>query len=74
MNASLKDARAAKGPTAKVFGKLVGDVAVGVMRLDGDRYGLKVNLTEEPPDGVSLPSEVEGVPIRVEVVGRIRKR
>jgi len=74
MNASLKAAQAAKRRAASVFGRLVGDVAIGIMKLDEDQFGLKVNLTEEPPTGISLPDEIEGVPVKVEVVGRIRKR
>jgi hypothetical protein len=37
-------------------------------------YALKINLTSEPHQDVILPDEVEGVPVRVEVVGKIRKR
>jgi hypothetical protein len=74
MSASLKDAQAAKRQCAKVFGDLVGEVAVGIMKLGKDGFALKVNLTEAPEEGISLPSEIEGVPVKVEVVGRIRKR
>jgi hypothetical protein len=74
MSASLKDAQAAKGRAAKVFGDLVGDVAVGIMKLGEDRFGLKINLTERPADGIVLPEDIEGVPVKVEVIGRIRKR
>ena len=74
MNANLKEAQAAKSRAAKVFGDLVGDVAIGIMKLGDDRFGLKVNLTEEPAEGLSLPDEIEGVPVTVEVVGRIRKQ
>ena len=72
---SLEAARAAKQRAAEVFGPLVGDeVAVGITRLDDEGFCLKVNLTSEPGRGVTLPDEVEGVPVQVEVVGRIRKR
>jgi len=74
MKASLKDAQAAKGPAAKVFGDLVGEVAVGIMKLGDDHFGLKVNLTEKPARGIRLPDEIKGVPVKVEVVGRVRKR
>lgn len=74
MSTSLKDAQAAKGQAAKVFGNLVGEVAVGIMKLGKDNFGLKVNLTEAPAEGISLPAEIEGVPVKVEVVGRIHKR
>jgi hypothetical protein len=50
-----------------------GSVAgVGVTRVDGG-YGVKVNLQEQPPPGLTLPEDVDGVPVRVEVVGTIRK-
>jgi hypothetical protein len=74
MSTSLQDAQAAKKKCAKVFGDLVGEVAVGIMKLGRDDFGLKVNLTEAPPEGIRLPSEIEGVQVKVEVVGRIRKR
>jgi hypothetical protein len=74
MSTSLKDAQAAKGQCAKVFGDLVGDVAIGIMNLGKDGFGLKVNLTEKPAAGIALPAEISGVPVKVEVVGRIRKR
>lgn len=72
--ASLKEVRAAKSEAAQVFADLVGQVAVGVMRLADDSYGLKINLTEKPAKNVVLPQSVAGVPVKVEVVGKIRKR
>jgi hypothetical protein len=71
---TLEKARAAKGKAQQVFSKLVGDVAVGIMPIEEGRYGLKVNLTTRPTKEVSLPDEIEGVPVSVEVVGKIRKR
>jgi hypothetical protein len=72
--ASLKDARNAKTKAAKVFHDLVGDVAVGIVPLGDDLYGLKINLTSQPEEGISLPVDVDGVPVRIEVVGTIHKR
>ena len=72
-NATLEQARAAKEAALKAFDRLVKVVGVGITRID-DGYGLKINLPEEPPEDVTLPQEVNGVPIRVEVVGRPRKR
>ena len=70
-NAStLKQARAAKAKALKSLSALE-SAAVGITRIGGG-YGLKVNLEKEPKS--SLPSEVDGVPIRLEVVGRVRKR
>ncbi len=70
---TLEQARAAKAAALRHFEKLGMAAAVGVTRVDGD-YAVKVNLREPPPQGVVVPSEIEGVPIRVEVVGTIRKR
>jgi hypothetical protein len=74
MNASLKKAQAAKGRAAEVFGALVGEVAVGITKLRDGYFGLKVNLSEKPAEEISLPTEIDGVPVKLEVVGRIRKR
>ncbi len=72
---SLKSAQAAKRRAAQVFVPLVGEeVAVGITRLDDDCFCLKINLTSEPDKDVELPDEVEGVPVQVEFVGKIRKR
>jgi hypothetical protein len=75
---SLNEAKQAKAKASKVFTPLVGEVAIGIMRLGQghgqENFGLKVNLTEPPGEDVSLPTEVDGVPVKVEVVGKIRKR
>lgn len=70
---ALQRARAAKGVAEQVFSKLLGDVAIGITRIDG-AYGLKINVTEALADKVKLPDSVEGVPIQIEVTGKIRKR
>ena len=36
--------------------------------------GLKINVTKAPADTLQLPNSVEGVPVKVEVTGKIRKR
>jgi hypothetical protein len=70
---TLEQARAAKVAVLRRCEKLGIDVAAGITRADGD-YAVKVNLKERPPEGVTLPSEIDGVPIRVEIVGTVRKR
>ena len=35
--------------------------------------GLKVNLREPPQPGVTLPETLDGVPVRVEIVGTLHK-
>jgi len=57
----------------EIFGRLGVVVGVGITRIDGG-YGVKVNLREQPARGVELPQTVNGVPVRVEVTGPIRKR
>jgi hypothetical protein len=71
MNTStLEEARAAKQKALRTLGldKLG---SVGITRFDGG-YALKVNL--ENPPASPLPDEVDGVPVRIEVVGKIRSR
>lgn len=71
--ASLKVAQAAKLKACEVFESLVGEVAVGLVPMGKGLYGLKVNLTTAPDESISLPHEIQGVPVQVEVVGKIRK-
>lgn len=70
--ATLESARAAKPAAHKVFAALADVVGVGVTRV-GTGYGVKVNLRVAPAEGVVLPADIKGVPVRVEVVGTIRK-
>jgi len=69
----LDRARAAKARAHAVFSKLGDVVGVGITTI-GSQYGLKINLASPPPTSSELPTEVDGVPVRVEVVGRLRKR
>jgi hypothetical protein len=69
----LDRARAAKAHAHTVFSKLGKVVGVGITTI-GAEYGLKINLASPPPAATELPTEVDGVPVRVEVVGRIRKQ
>ena len=68
---TLDQARAAKAKAVELFSALAPVVGVGITRI-GEGYGLKVNLERKPP--TALPIEVDGVPVRVEVIGKIRKR
>lgn len=68
---TIDEARAAKAAAEKAFAHL-GVAGVGVTRI-GDGYGVKVNLREAPHAATTLPDEIDGVPVRVDVVGRIRK-
>jgi hypothetical protein len=68
---TLREARAAKAKALEVFTPKAKVVGVGVTRVD-EGYGVKVNL--EAPSDHDLPAEVDGVPVKVEVVGPVRKR
>ena len=70
---TLDEARAAKARALEVFGRKAKVVGVGITRIAGG-YGVKVNLSEPPAPDAGLPDTVEGVPVRVEVVGTIRPR
>ncbi len=70
---SIDEARSAKH---KVSGMLAGVRQVngiGITRI-GDSYAVKVNLAGQPDEPFQLPSEVDGVPVLVEVIGTISKR
>ena len=74
MNAiTISQARAAKQHALEIFSAFAEVVGVGLTRIDHG-YGLKVNLGTKPEDSAILPRDVDGVPVRVEVIGKIRKR
>jgi hypothetical protein len=70
MTATLAQARAAReAAKARLAGRRE-VTGIGVARL-GDGYAVKVNLREA---AAGVPAEILGVPVRVEVVGQVRKR
>jgi len=69
---SLQAARAAKPKALETFRKMASVCGVGITRIDGD-YGLKINLTEPPARDCKIPDRIDGVKIRVEVTGPVRK-
>jgi hypothetical protein len=69
---TLEEARAAKQKAYEAFRACAKVAGVGISRIAGG-YGVKVNLEEPAPEGVVLPDSIDGVPVRVEVVGKIRK-
>ncbi len=70
---SLEAARAAKQKALTALEGWAKVNGVGITRV-GAGYGIKVNLAAAPPPGADLPEEVDGVPMVVEVVGRIVKQ
>ena len=70
---SLPKVRAAQRKVIAQLARVPEVNGVGISR-DGDGYCLKVNLAAQPKRAVRLPQEIDGVPVRVEVVGPIRAR
>ena len=69
----LAKAQAAKRSALRRFEKLGKVTGVGITRVNGE-YALKVNLSEPVEPGTELPTDIDGVPVRVEVTGTIRTR
>lgn len=69
----LDKAQAAKRSALRRFQKLGKVTGVGITRVKGE-YALKVNLSEPVEPGTKVPTEIDGVPVRVEVTGTIRAR
>ena len=70
---SLDKAQAAKRSAIRRFQKLGKVTGVGITRVKGE-YAVKVNLSEPIAPGTELPTDIDGVPVRVEVTGTIRAR
>jgi hypothetical protein len=70
MTNTLEEAEAAKEKAKQLF---TDNVGVGITRL-GDGYAVKVNLRNPIADPKNVPESIEGVPVRFEVVGQIRKQ
>ncbi|HPO12560.1 MAG TPA: hypothetical protein PLI09_03875 [Candidatus Hydrogenedentes bacterium] len=70
---SIDDARAAKAHVVDLLRTTPGLTGVGITRIDKG-YGVKVNLTAAPTKRLKLPDQINGVPIRFEVTGPLRKR
>jgi hypothetical protein len=71
--AGLDEARAAKERARSIFAGKASVVGIGLTRV-GDGYGVKVNLDAPPAPDADLPDSIDGVPVRIEVVGMIRPR
>ena len=67
--ATLAAAEAAKENLALLLEGLPGLRGIGIAVLD-DGFGVKVNLSREPVDA-SVPNDVDGVPVIVDIVGTI---
>lgn len=70
---TLEKAQAAKQAALRRFERIGKVVGVGITRVAGE-YAIKVNLSEPVLPGTELPTEIDGVRVRVEVTGTIRAR
>jgi hypothetical protein len=70
---SLDQARAARLVAVRRLRKLDNLTAIGITKVDGG-YAIKVNLSEPLQPGLALPSQIDGVPLRIEVTGVARAR
>lgn len=69
---SLKDARAAKQKLREQLSGLAEVRGIGLTRR-ASGYAVKLNV-ERLPDEWTLPDDVDGVPVVVAVVGKIKPR
>lgn len=70
---SIDRARAAKEKAKAAFGPMAAVVGIDITRFENG-YCIKVNLRQAPTEGMDLPETIDGVPVRLEIVGPIRKR
>lgn len=73
MSITIAQARAAKDVAKTELAGFPGIVGIGLTKV-GDDYALKVNLRQALRGGMCVPKSIAGVPVKVEVVGQIRKR
>jgi hypothetical protein len=70
---SIDEARAAKVKAIQMLKDVPTVVGVGIAKF-AQGYCLKINISQDVGDVQSLPQSIDGVPVHVEVIGRIRKR
>lgn len=67
--ATMEAARAAKTKFIDQFGEIDEINGIGIALLDEGTYGVKVNLREATDQ--TFPTEIDGVPIVLDIVGTI---
>jgi hypothetical protein len=67
----LEEAREAKRKAADLFRDLPELAGLGITKV-GKRFAVKLNLRAPLADGIELPEEIDGVPIQIEIVGKIK--
>jgi hypothetical protein len=71
-NPDLERARAAKAKAKKSLSGRSGVVGIGLTKVGG-KYAVKVNVSS-PEERERLPLDFDGISVRCEYVGEIRKR
>ena len=70
---ALARARAAKEKVKEIAAAIGAVNGIGIAKVAG-KYAVKVNLARATAEAEAIPAEVDGVPVIVEVVGRIEKQ
>lgn len=70
---TIEAARAVKAKARELIEALVPVEGVGITRV-GDAYAVKINVAQDIDAKLAIPEEVDGVPIVVQVTGRVRKQ
>jgi hypothetical protein len=73
MPITIDQARTAKDVAKTELAGVPGIMGIGLTKI-GDDYALKINLRQALPANMRVPESIAGVPVKVEVVGTIRKR
>lgn len=71
MSLTLESARVAKISLREKIADITEVSSIGIERLPNG-FRLKVNLSRKLPNSIELPQSCRGVPIRYEVIGRVK--
>jgi hypothetical protein len=69
----LEKARAAKEKAVKLYGDWELVNGIGISRVDG-AYSVKINLLENLGRQLKIDDEIDGVPVVLKVVGKVKKQ
>jgi hypothetical protein len=67
----LEEARSAKRKAAELLRNVPQLAGLGITRI-GRNFAIKLNLNGPLSSDVKIPRDIDGVPIKVEFVGKIR--
>jgi hypothetical protein len=69
---SLEAARQAKNKAKSLLQNVPHVSGVGITQVD-ERYAVKVNLEEDPDPTHPIPLDIDGVPVVIHRIGKVRK-